>query len=403
MRQNFGMNKPLLLPNKLTQAVIKHDRRRINTARALAMLACLSFATPILKGQTYVVTDMGDLPDKREAVASAINEHGEAAGTASTGGENETAFRYRGPKSGGMEAVVSVPMDSITRGFGINDAGQIVGDSSFGTDPASEAARARRAAIFTDKGVADLGTLDEKSPFSRANDINASGQVVGFSGQVFDSNASRAFIWTADTGMLDIGTLGGDYAQASAINDNGYVTGSATTSEEAVAETHAFLLHRPITNTEAPSYPMQDLGTLGGSFSHGTSINANNHVVGYSTLADGRFHAFLHDGKTMHDIGALGKEDKADQSFALGVNNADHVVGYTFLPLQRGAQQVAFLYHGGVMVDLNELIGSAAKDYLLYSANAINDRGQIVATAYAYNSRSFRAVLLTPVKLSSEL
>jgi uncharacterized membrane protein len=34
-------------------------------------------------------------------------------------------------------------------------------------------------------------------------------------------------MWTSQTGMIDIGTLGGGYAQAYAINDAGYVTGNA--------------------------------------------------------------------------------------------------------------------------------------------------------------------------------
>jgi probable HAF family extracellular repeat protein len=53
------------------------------------------------------------------------------------------------------------------------------------------------------------------------------GQIIGFSGTKRDSNESRAFMWTSQTGMIDIGTLGGGYAQAYAINDAGYVTGNA--------------------------------------------------------------------------------------------------------------------------------------------------------------------------------
>ena len=90
----------------------------------------------------------------------------------------------------------------------------------------------------------------------------------------------------------------------------------------------------------------------------------------------------------MQDLGSLGgKAPQSDQSFALGINNADHVVGYTYLPAEEAGalaqpQAVAFLYHNGVMKDLNEMIGSAAKTYQLTAATAINDKGQIMATAF---------------------
>ena len=66
----------------------------------------------------------------------------------------------------------------------------------------------------------DLGVLKGQL-YSRANGINAMGQVVGFSGRERDSGESRAFVWSSQTGMMDIGTLGGAYAQAYAINDAG--------------------------------------------------------------------------------------------------------------------------------------------------------------------------------------
>src|SRR6266550_6179953 len=64
---------------------------------------------------------------------------------------------------------------------------------------------------------------------------------------------------------------------------------------------------------------------------------ANNHVVGYSTVnnVDSRVHAFLSDGNVMKDLGTLAPSSSnrlEDQSFALGVNSADQIVGYTYLP-----------------------------------------------------------------------
>ncbi|MGI8437818.1 MAG: hypothetical protein ACR2NX_13105 [Chthoniobacterales bacterium] len=48
------------------------------------------------------------------------------------------------------------------------------------------------------------------------------------------------------------------------------------------------------------------------------------------------------------------------------------------------------------MTNLNDLIGSAAKQYTVVSATGINDQGQIVANALDNQSGLYRALLLTP-------
>jgi probable HAF family extracellular repeat protein len=203
--------------------------------------------------------------------------------------------------------------------------------------------------------------------------------------------------------MIDIGTLGGAYAQANAINDAGVITGASETQGMGpILTTHAFIYRMP-----TPPYPrfnrMVDLGTLGGLSSYGMAINNYNHVAGYSTLStkDDRVHAFLHDGKSMIDLGSLGGPGNrwgSDFSVALGINKFDQVVGYTYLPAvgEMPIQQVAFLWSNGQMVNLNTLLYWGAKDYLLFSATGINDRGQIAATAYYMPTGAVRAVLLTP-------
>jgi probable HAF family extracellular repeat protein len=350
------------------------------------------------------VTDLGVLPGKKESTPAAINTQGFVTGTSTAGNAGEGAFRYNPASKTGLEEIGKIPAQSLTRGFGINDAGQIVGDSTFGGKSI------RRAALFARGTVADLGTLKAAEPYSRANAINGSGQVVGFAGPALDSALSRAFLWTSATGMVDIGTLGGAYAQALAINEAGFITGHSEvraiqSGTGKGSGTHAFL-YQSLAKTEQVTRPMLDLGTLGGIASYGTSINGKNHVVGYSTLSDSdsRIHAFLHDGTKMIDLGSLSGTVKApdsDYSFALGINNLDQVVGYTYLPSGRSAgvrapQQVAFIYRNGTMIDLNTLIGGAAKTMRLTSATAINDKGEIVASAIDLESNSFRAVLLTP-------
>jgi probable HAF family extracellular repeat protein len=110
----------------------------------------------------------------------------------------------------------------------------------------------------------DLGTL-KKQTFSRANSINGFNQVVGFSGPALGSPKSRAFFWSKSTGMVDLGTLGGAYAQAFAINDSGSITGNSQLRSSAIdpEAVHAFLSPSPL---GAGAIGMRDLGTLGGRF-----------------------------------------------------------------------------------------------------------------------------------------
>jgi probable HAF family extracellular repeat protein len=71
----------------------------------------------------------------------------------------------------------------------------------------------------------DLGTFGGR--FSIANAINASGRVVGAS-QIADGRY-HAFSWTAAGGMVDLGTLGGSYSLAFAVNDRGEAVGESAT------------------------------------------------------------------------------------------------------------------------------------------------------------------------------
>lgn len=359
----------------------------------MALAACCAFGLSSAGAQIYSLTDLGALPDQKESTPAAINNEGQVAGTS-----GQSAFRYTKEGKVQMEDVGRHSAKGIHRGFGINGSGVVVGDSSFGMNNS-------HAAVFMNGSAIDLGTLKGAGDFSRANAINISGQVVGFSSEKPDVTDGRAFIVSTfdRRGMRDLGTLGGASAQAWSINDFGFVTGNSQIKSE-VGATHAF-----IWQTEKG---MVDLGTLGGEFSYGTFINVNNHVVGYSTIKEDnkdRIHAFLHDGKEMIDLGSLGGASmESDRSFALGINADDQVVGYSYLPSQGEAGfsgptpqslvQVAFISSGGLMVDLNTRIGDAAKDYQLDAAVAINDKGQIAAIAFDKNGGVYHAVLLTPIR-----
>ena len=344
----------------------------------------------------YSLQDLGVVKEMEASQAAALNSFGSVVGTAYGGEYPMCAFHYDY-----IQKFIHEEGAPGSRAFGINSKSVIVGDAFFGLSIGSS-----HATLWKDGVPMDLGVLSGRA-YSRANGINAMGQVVGYSGLQRDSRESRAFMWSSQTGMIDIGTLGGAYAQAYAINDAGYITGASQTQGMGpVVKTHAFIYQLP-----HPPYPLHnrmiDLGVLGGLSSYGMAINSLNHVVGYSTIAgDERVHAFLHDGAKMIDLGSLGGPGNrwgSDISVALGVNKYDQVVGYTYLPVvgDMPIQQVAFVWSrasdgSGQMVNLNTLLYETQKDYLLFSATAINDRGQIAATAYYMPTGAVRSVLLTP-------
>ena len=355
----------------------------------IGLMVCLAIGiTTTLRAQSYIVTDLGNVKGMTSIEPAAINDQGQIAGTASAG-ELACAFRYYNRKMGDVGG-------DNTRGLGISPSGLVVGDF-FQAYPLTTPGH---AAIFRGGVPVDLGVLKGQL-FSRANGINAIGQVVGYSGRDLDSSESRAFIWTAQTGMIDIGTLGGAHAQANAINDAGYITGTAQIPFKVGMPTHAFI-YQPLSMTERFTEPMRDLGVLGGFSSYGMAINANNHVAGYSTINafDGRVHAFLHNGSKMLDLGSLGANRwGSDSSTALGLNNSDQVVGFSYVQLGNvGIKQAAFLWSHGQMKNLNDMLEWNGNGYWIFSATSINDRGQIVACAYtAKTGSAVHAVLLTPV------
>ncbi len=366
----------------------------------IGLMACLAIGVSTARGQAivYSLEDLGVVKEMQASEPAALSSFGSVVGTAYGAEYGTCAFHYDY-----LQKFIHEEGAADSRAFGINSTSMIVGDAF----PVTPMAPRSHATLWKNGIPRDLGVLRGQM-YSRANGINAMGQVVGYSGQQRDSSESRAFVWSAQTGMIDIGTLGGAYAQAYAINDTGYITGASQTQGMGpMLTTHAFIYRLP-----TPPYPrfnrMVDLGALAGLSSYGMAINSDNHVVGYSTIAtnDERVHAFLHDGTKMIDLGSLGGPGNrwgSDVSVALGVNKYDQVVGYTYLPVvgEMPIQQVAFLWSrgsdgSGQMVNLNTLLYRESKNYLLFSATAINDSGQIAATAYDMRNGSVRAVLLTP-------
>ena len=179
----------------------------------------------------------------------------------------------------------------------------------------------------------------------------ANGGIVAGTSRGMDGVA-HAFLYNGST-SVSLGTLGGDYADAQAVNPCGHVTGwSATTG----GVPHAFF----------HDGTMHDLGTLGGTSSEGYVISNCGKITGWASTASGQSHAFWYDGKALRDLGSFGGD-----SFGLGINAVGQVVGYSYGP--GNAWFHAFLYDtrtGGPLQDLGSPSGNSV-------AVDINDAGQV--------------------------
>lgn len=72
-------------------------------------------------------------------------------------------------------------------------------------------------------------------------------------------------------------------------------------------------------------YTVTDLGTLGGNSTFVNNLNNLGQVVGYSTTADGRDHAFLYADGVMQDLRVT--DEPYSSISAMDINNAGQVIG----------------------------------------------------------------------------
>jgi probable HAF family extracellular repeat protein len=115
-----------------------------------------------------------------------------------------------------------------------------------------------------------------------------------------------------------------------------------------------------------PQYAVVDLGTLGGAESRAFAINESGQVVGWSTSADQRRHAFLWTADT--GIVAIGERDGDVESAAFAINDAGLIVGDA-ARIPGATVAVAWTPEG--IVDLGRVGHCNCPEYLVaYGVNA---------------------------------
>jgi len=292
----------------------------------------------VFRGGQVTTLRVGGIPGSSSV--NAINGTGDCAGFAQDGSGLFRAIVWVGGEAIALPALGG----GQCMAFGVNDDSLVVGWAQPGA-PAIEP----RACRWEDGRATDLGTLGEGIR-SVAYGVNAAGEIVGASTVELDDTqpaAEHAVLWLRDE-TVDLGTIGGSYSAAAALNDAGQIVGVSTTGRQ----------QRP--------------------FGPGT----------HATLWD--------DGSSPVDLGTLGT---GERSQATAINAAGVIVGSSAmsgeLPNGEIGQEHACLWEAGATTpqDLNDLV-AAGGGWDLERANGINDAGQIVGVGYRFGRP--RAFLLDP-------
>lgn len=343
----------------------------------IALLISLIVASVDCHSQTplnpaYTAIDLGTLGGSSSG-AYGINNSGVIVGFSASEGSNlrhATRFDPDGTRTdlgtlGGTESFAHA----------INDFGQAAGQSWIAGNSATHATR-----FNTDGTLSDLGTLGGAN--SAAYSINNSGDIVGYAQNA--SNVSLSTRFNSNGSRTDLGTLGGTYSGAYGINNARQIVGMSSLPGNGANTATLF----------GSSGQLSDLGTLGGSTGTANAINENSQIVGYSAVTgDGAIRATLFNpAGSLVDLGTLG----GTNSVAYSINASGQIVGFSAITGNSG--QHGFLYSGGAMSDLNDLIlsGSNITNFTMTNVgNHINDWGQIVGEGLI--SDESHAILLNPV------
>jgi probable HAF family extracellular repeat protein len=348
----------------------------------LLLLTLLLAAAPAFGAARYKATEIvlppGATLDDLDAFGKlvGINNQGVVAGFYKT--SRWEAYRWQNGVMTGLPLLLGEET-ILTEAYAINNQGQIAGVTVNSTGTVAPCIW-EGDSPFTPAALPDGGT--------KARGLNDLGQVVG------NRDNYDAVLWK-DGVRTDLPILGSSgQSDGLGINKNGVMVGY---SQESWLQSYRWpVLWREdgdgisITNLgdfgEKPGFP--DRGGVA------YAINDLNQVVGYAfaPLGDfGTWRAFLWEDNVLTDLGALQENGTA---YALAINNAGQIVGYSYLNEPPGARAVLW-EKGKSIIDLNTRIDPIPGWYLR-EAQAINDRGQIVCLAED-NVSNKRIYLLTPV------
>ena len=295
-----------------------------------------------------------------------------ALATDSKGATGKTATVWvsvaTNPPSFSVVELEVAPPDTGFDPWAINNRGTVVG--AIGT----------HAAWWKDW---DYGTIAVFGKTAIALAINDDGLIVGDFVQIQNqvSIIYQPFLVTVDLSVMQLPGL--SYGRASAVSRFGIVGVAQTTNAPGSVgfrydtTNYTFFNGQPSDINDAGVIVGASLTPSGETFIYGgdetkvlpgagaSAVNRRGQIVGTAGT-----NAFLYDQGTMSSMGTLG-----NSHVALDINNDGVGVGY----MTRGTLSPfsAFVFHDGVMIELNRLIPPTS-GWFLHMARSINDRGWII-------------------------
>lgn len=294
------------------------------------LLLALLFASSA-RAQLYSVLDIGYLGVN--GTTTGVNNSGAVVGYIDRGSSNYQAFEYQN----GTMTFIGGANGTTSRAFGINDLGEVVGDTS------------NAGAFAYSNGVMTL-----LPSTATAYAVNDSGTIVGINSQ------SAAFEYSNGTTNSLLPAFSFSYGKA--INSTGTIAGDYTTNTSNGPTHHAFVIWNGV---------LMDVGSFFGGSSYSTGMSDNGYAIGTYTIGGitRSFEYLVNSGAA--DFGTLG----GDQAFAKGINRGETIVGSS--NLVANGPLSAFIRLNFEMEDLNRLLPQGSVH--LTSANAISQDGDIAA------------------------
>lgn len=341
------------------------DHRWTFAGSAMLLLALAAPHGGVQAAGGYTIEDLG--PAELQTVATAVNAEGHVAGYGQDAffqsqGFGHDAAPFLVPGLGGPSTqMTGINVDGVLSGF-------------------SDVALNMPHAITYDAATGDLVDLDPDGEMSKGLGLNDARTVVGVATV---GGGLQAVRWSSSGVRTDLGTLGGLFSQAWAINNAGVIVGEAADASN---------FSRAFRYTDADG--MVAMETLGGFFDAARAVNASGVAAGYASAPSSSMWraARWSASGAITDLGTLGGMVSA----AYGINDNGDIVGWS---TDSANQSRAFLYSNGVMVDLNTLL-PAGSGWTLTHAYAINDAGVIVGAGIL--DGRMRAFRLTPAEAGDE-